>query len=64
MDVDALQLRTKRLLLLARVYEKSGDNALAMEVLQKAKDNQYTIQKRSSIHQTGSTQEQYKVLPK
>lgn len=64
MDVDGLQQRTKRLLLLARVHEKAGCNDLALEALTKAKENQYVIQKRISIHQTGKLRDQNKTLTK
>lgn len=64
LDTEALQLRTKRLLLLARVHEKAGNNVTAMQILNAAKENQYRIQKRISVDQSGSLQEQNKTLSK
>ncbi|KAM7360843.1 tetratricopeptide repeat protein 21B-like isoform 2-T5 [Cochliomyia hominivorax] len=64
LDIDELQLRTKRLLLLARVYEKAGNNNAAMETLKVAKENQYRIQKRISVDQSSNLQEQNKILSK
>lgn len=64
LDTEALQLRTKRLLLLARVHEKAGNNVTAMQILNAAKENQYRIQKRMSVDQSGNLQEQNKTLSK
>ncbi|XP_046806712.1 tetratricopeptide repeat protein 21B-like [Lucilia cuprina] len=64
LDIDGLQLRTKRLLLLARVHEKAGNKSIAMHILKEAKENQYRIQKRISVDQSGSIEEQNKTLSK
>ncbi|XP_059219458.1 tetratricopeptide repeat protein 21B [Stomoxys calcitrans] len=64
LDTDSLQLRTKRLLLLARVHEKAGNNDLTLDSLKKAKENQYIIHKRASIHQAGKLHDHYKMLSK
>lgn len=64
LDIDGLQLRTKRLLLLARIHEKAGNNAAAMQTLREAKDNQYRIQKRISVDQSGSIHEHNKTFSK
>ncbi|XP_055680428.1 tetratricopeptide repeat protein 21B-like [Lutzomyia longipalpis] len=48
-DVDALQLRTKQLLLLARVREKAGHLNSSLSTLREARDNQYKVQQRLNI---------------
>ncbi|XP_061402484.1 tetratricopeptide repeat protein 21B-like [Musca vetustissima] len=64
LDTDELQLRTKKLLLLARVHEKAGFDDLTMATLAKAKENENILQKRSSIHQTGKGNDRDKMLSK
>ncbi|XP_055902735.1 tetratricopeptide repeat protein 21B-like [Eupeodes corollae] len=63
-DISPLQLRTKQLLLLARVHEKAGNIALSLTRLKEARDNQYRVQKRVTIDQSGNLQEQNQVLIK
>ncbi|XP_068157433.1 tetratricopeptide repeat protein 21B-like [Drosophila tropicalis] len=63
-DVGELQLQTKKLLLLARVYEKSGNIVKSLQTLQQARDNQYRVQKLCSTDQSESLYEQYKILSK
>lgn len=59
-----LQTRTKQLLLLARIREKSGYLNSSLSTLKEARDNQYRLQKRISLEQTGGIQEQQKILSK
>ncbi|XP_030382481.1 tetratricopeptide repeat protein 21B-like isoform X3 [Scaptodrosophila lebanonensis] len=65
-NVLELQLWTKQLLLLARVYEKSGNADESLQTLKEARDNQYRLQKRFSIDadQSETLFEQYKLLSK
>ncbi|XP_075147410.1 tetratricopeptide repeat protein 21B-like [Haematobia irritans] len=63
-DIDGLQLKTKTLLLLARVHEKAGNNDRALVTLTKAKENQYIIHRRSTIHQASKVKESVKMLSK
>uniref|UniRef100_T1GGC8 Tetratricopeptide repeat protein 21A/21B fourth ARM domain-containing protein n=1 Tax=Megaselia scalaris TaxID=36166 RepID=T1GGC8_MEGSC len=63
-DSSALQIRTKQLLLLARVREKSGNIPGSLNTLKEARENQYKLQKRISIEQPGSLLEHYKVMSK
>lgn len=48
-DVDVLQLRTKQLLLLARVREKAGHLNSSLSTLKEARDNQYKVQQRLNL---------------
>ncbi|XP_032597626.1 tetratricopeptide repeat protein 21B isoform X2 [Drosophila grimshawi] len=57
-----LQLRTKQLLLLARVHEKSGNILESLTTLQDARDNQYRVQKLCTVEQSESPYEQSKML--
>ncbi|XP_062122362.1 tetratricopeptide repeat protein 21B-like [Drosophila sulfurigaster albostrigata] len=61
-SLTELQLRTKRLLLLARVHEKSGNVSESLKALDRARDNQVIIQKRCAIDQSESLHEQHKIL--
>lgn len=64
-DLEALQFRTKQLLLLARVREKSGHVMESLKTLKEARDNQYRIQKRISVEQgAGVSQEQQLIMSK
>lgn len=63
-DMSKLQTRTKLLLLLARVREKSGDISLSLSTLKEARDNQYRIQQRANIDENANTREQHKILSK
>ncbi|XP_034111909.1 tetratricopeptide repeat protein 21B-like isoform X3 [Drosophila albomicans] len=63
-SLTELQLRTKRLLLLARVHEKSGNVSESLKALDRARDNQVIIQKRCAIDQSESLHEQHKILSK
>uniref|UniRef100_A0A1A9ZZ57 Tetratricopeptide repeat protein 21B n=1 Tax=Glossina pallidipes TaxID=7398 RepID=A0A1A9ZZ57_GLOPL len=64
LDIDGLQLRTKQLLLLARVHEKAGNTSLSLQTLKAARDNQDIVQKRISVGQSGNLYDQYKTLSK
>lgn len=62
-DLEVLQLRTKQLLLLARVRERSGHLMESIKTLIEARDNQYRIQKRISVEQAaGVSQEQQLIM--
>lgn len=63
-DMSKLQTRTKLLLLLARVREKSGNINSSLTSLKEARDNQYRIQQRISIDQNANAREQHKILSK
>lgn len=63
-DLTMLQTRTKQLLLLARIREKSSYLNSSLSTLKEARDNQYRLQKRISLEQTGGMQEQHKILSK
>lgn len=63
-DLGMLQTRTKQLLLLARIREKSSYLNSSLSTLKEARDNQYRLQKRISLEQTGGMQEQHKILTK
>ncbi|KAL7740192.1 hypothetical protein ACLKA6_003898 [Drosophila palustris] len=63
-SLTELQLRTKQLLLLARVHEKSGNIPESLKALEKARDNQYIVQKRCAVDQSENIHEQYKILSK
>lgn len=57
-----MQLKTKQLLLLARVYEKSGNILQSMKSLEQARDNQLLMQKLYAINQSENVYEQSKLL--
>lgn len=57
-----MQLKTKQLLLLARVYEKSGNVLQSMKSLEQARDNQLLMQKFYTINQSENVYEQSKML--
>lgn len=63
-DLELLQLRTKQLLLLARVRERSGHLMDSLKTLKEARDNQHRIQKRISVEQSGVSQEQQMIMSK
>lgn len=63
-DLEILQLRTKQLLLLAKVRENSGHLVDSLSTLKEARDNQYRIQKRITVEQTGVSQEQQLIMAK
>lgn len=63
-DTTVLQTRTKQLLLLARIREKSGHLNSSLSTLKEARDNQYRLQKRIAVEQSGGLQEQHKILSK
>lgn len=63
-NLSELQLRTKQLLLLARVHEKSGNIPESLKTLEQARANQYIVQKRCVVDQSENIQEQYKILSK
>lgn len=48
-DLERLQTRTKQLLLLARIRERSGNVASSLATLKEARDNQYRVQQRTSL---------------
>lgn len=51
-DLDVLQMRTKQLLLLARVRERSGNLTDSLKTLVEARNNQARINKRMTIAQS------------
>lgn len=57
-----MQLKTKQLLLLSRVYEKSGNVLQSMKSLEQARDNQLLMQKLYAINQSENVYEQSKML--
>ena len=63
-DMPKLQTRTKLLLLLARVREKSGNINSSLTTLKDARDNQHRIQQRLNIDQNANVREQHKILSK
>ncbi|KAL7035416.1 hypothetical protein ACKWTF_008359 [Chironomus riparius] len=63
-DLGKLQTRTKLLLLLARVREKSGNINSSLSTLKEARDNQHRIQHRLSLDQNANVREQHKILSK
>lgn len=63
-DITLLHTRTKQLLLLARVREKSGHIGTSLITLKEARDNQHRILKRAKIEQTGSVEEHNGLLSK
>lgn len=63
-DLNLLQTKTKQLLLLARIRERAGNLASSLATLKEARDNQYRLQQRTSIEQSGGIQEQNSILSK
>jgi tetratricopeptide repeat protein 21B len=63
-DLSKLQTRTKLLLLLSRVREKSGNINGSLASLKDARDNQHRIQQRLSLDQNANVKEQHKILSK
>lgn len=63
-DLDRLQTRTKQLLLLARIRERSGNLQSSLATLTEARDNQYRVQQRTSLEQSGGAPEQQKMMAK
>ncbi|KAG5681783.1 hypothetical protein PVAND_011191 [Polypedilum vanderplanki] len=63
-DLPKLQTKTKLLLLLARVKEKSGNISSSLMTLKEARDNQHRIQQRLSADQNANVREQHKILSK
>uniref|UniRef100_A0A336M386 CSON011277 protein n=1 Tax=Culicoides sonorensis TaxID=179676 RepID=A0A336M386_CULSO len=63
-DISVLQLRTKQMLLLARVHEKAGFLQASLNTLKEARDNQYRLQKRVMLEQNFNSNEQSRVLSK
>lgn len=61
-SISDMQLKTKQLLLLARVYEKSGNILQSMKSLEQARDNQLLMQKLYAINQSENVYEQSKLL--
>ncbi|KRF80931.1 tetratricopeptide repeat protein 21B isoform X2 [Drosophila virilis] len=59
-----LQLKTKMLLLLARIHEKSGNIPESLKTLQDARDNQYRLHKLYSSGNSENLDEQSKMLSK
>lgn len=59
-----LQTRTKQLLLLARIREKSGHLNSSLSTLKEARDNQYRLQKRIVIEQSVNVYEQNAIISK
>lgn len=62
--MSMLQTRTKQLLLLARIREKAGQLTASLSTLKEARDNQFRLQKRISLEQSGGMQEQHKIMAK
>lgn len=63
-DLEVLQFRTRQLLLLARVRERSGHLVESLKTLKEARDNQYRIEKRISVEQAGVSLEQQVLMAK
>lgn len=63
-DLSKLQTRTKLLLLLSRVREKSGNINSSLTSLKEARDNQFRIQQRLSLDPNANVREQHKILSK
>lgn len=61
-SISDMQLKTKQLLLLSRVYEKSGNVLQSMKSLEQARDNQLLMQKLYAINQSENVYEQSKML--
>lgn len=61
-SLSDMQLKTKQLLLLARVYEKSGNIFQSMKSLEQARDNQLLMQKLYTKNQSENVYEQSKML--
>ncbi|XP_031631527.1 tetratricopeptide repeat protein 21B-like [Contarinia nasturtii] len=63
-DTTLLQTRTKQLLLLARIREKSGHLSSSLATLKEARDNQYRLQNRIVVEQSAGVYEQNAILSK
>lgn len=63
-DTTLLQTRTKQLLLLARIREKSGHLNSSLSTLKEARDNQHRLQKRIAVEQSTGIHEQHTILSK
>lgn len=63
-DMTVLQNRTKLLLLLARVRERSGNINASITTLKDARDNQIRIHQRLNLDQNSNSREQSKILSK
>lgn len=65
-DTTLLQTRTKQLLLLARIREKSGHLNSSLATLKEARDNQYRLQNRIvvDVEQSSGVYEQNAILSK
>ncbi|XP_058063810.1 tetratricopeptide repeat protein 21B-like [Anopheles bellator] len=63
-DVGVLQMRTKKLLLLARVREKAGQLNSSLQTLKHARDNQLKVEQRLLLGQKSTLSEQNKMLSK
>lgn len=65
-DIVRLQLRTKQLLLLARIRERSGNVQLSLATLTEARDNQYRVQQRTSLESgtASGTHDQHQIMAK
>lgn len=63
-DTTLLQTRTKQLLLLARIREKSGHLSSSLATLKEARDNQYRLQNRIVVEQSSGFHEQNAILSK
>ncbi|XP_058128172.1 tetratricopeptide repeat protein 21B-like [Anopheles ziemanni] len=64
-DPTVLQMRTKQLLLLARIREKAGQLSASLQTLKEARDNQLKVQQRLLLdHTSGVATEQNKMLSK
>lgn len=61
-SISDMQLKTKQLLLLSRVYEISGNVLQSMKSLEQARDNQLLMQKLYAINQSENVYEQSKML--
>lgn len=61
-DLEALQYRTKQLLLLASVREKSGHLLDSIRTLREARDNQGRIHKRISVEQAGGVSKDQQLI--
>lgn len=63
-DTTLLQTRTKQLLLLARIREKSGHLNSSLSTLKEARDNQHRLQNRIAVEQSTGIHEQHTILSK
>ncbi|XP_050099284.1 tetratricopeptide repeat protein 21B-like [Anopheles aquasalis] len=63
-DLTVMQMRTKQLLLLARIREKANQLNASLQTLKEARDNQLKVQQRLMVGQTNVTSEPKKMLSK